>query len=219
MRLRVAEADPEAAPRIWIGTFHAFGLELMRKYGTHLGLPSKISVLDPSNSISLLERMLPEMDLDHYQNLYDPALYLRDIMAAISRAKDELVGPEEYAEIAESRRNVATTSEEIEKAERAVEVARVYTAYQKALDREHLLDFGDLIFKVVSLLRAHTDVRTTLQSTYRHVLVDEYQDVNRASGLLLREVAGAGAGLWVVGDTRQAIYRFRGAAPGEHAAI
>ena len=206
-------ANPEAAPHIWIGTFHAFGLELLRKYGTHLGLPSRISVLDPSDSISLLERMLPKLDLEYYQNLYDPALYLRDIMAAISRAKDELVGPEKYAALAESMRNVAATSEEVERAERTVEVARVYTAYQEALDREHLLDFGDLIFKAVYLLRAPADVRTTLQSTYRHVLVDEYQDVNRASGLFLREVAGAGAGLWVVGDTRQAIYRFRGASP------
>ena len=213
MRSRVAEADPEAAPRIWIGTFHAFGLELLRKYGTRLGLPPRLNVLDPSDSISLLERMLPELELDHYQNLYDPALYLRDIMAAISRAKDELVGPEKYAALAESMRNKATSPEEIERAERAVEVARVYTAYQEALDREHLLDFGDLIFKPVSLLRKHTDVRTILRDTYRHILVDEYQDVNRASGLLLREVAGSGAGLWVVGDTRQAIYRFRGAAP------
>ncbi len=213
MRSRVAEANPEAAPRIWIGTFHAFGLELLRKYGTHLGLPSRINVSDPSDSISLLERLLPKLELDHYQNLYDPALYLRDIMAAISRAKDELMGPEKYAALAESMRNEATTSKEIEGAERAVEVARVYIAYQEALGREHLLDFGDLIFKAVSLLRTHTDVRTTLRGTYRHVLVDEYQDVNRASGLLLREVAGAGAGLWVVGDTRQAIYRFRGAAP------
>ena len=107
----------------------------------------------------------------------------------------------------------AATSDEMEAAEKAVEVARVYKAYQDALDREHLLDFGDLIYKSVSLLRTHVDVRDTLRSTYRHVLVDEYQDVNRASGLFLKEVAGAGAGLWVVGDTRQAIYRFRGAAP------
>ena len=213
MRSRVAEADPDAGGGFWIGTFHAFGLELLRKYGTRLGLPPRVSVLDPSDSIALLERMLPELDLEHYQNLYDPALNLRDIMAAISRAKDELVGPEDYAELAERMRYGATTLEDIEKAERAVEVARVYTAYQEALDREHLLDFGDLIFKAVVLLRTHDDVRATLRSTYRHVLVDEYQDVNRASGLLLREIAGAGAGLWVVGDTRQAIYRFRGAAP------
>ena len=213
MRLRVAEINPEAASRIWVGTFHAFGLELLRKYGTRLGLPPRINVLDPSDSISLLERLLPKLELDYYQNLYDPALYLRDIMAAISRAKDELVGPEKYAELAESMRNQATSLEEIEKAERAIEVAHVYMKYQEALDREHLLDFGDLIFKAVSLLRTHTDVRTTLRGTYLHVMVDEYQDVNRASGFFLKEISGAGAGLWVVGDTRQSIYRFRGAAP------
>ena len=90
MRSRVAEAKPEDASRIWIGTFHAFGLELLRRYGNHLGLPARVSVLDPSDSIALLEGMLSDLKLDHYQNLYDPALYLRDIMAAISRAKDEL---------------------------------------------------------------------------------------------------------------------------------
>ena len=213
MRSRVADANPEAASRIWIGTFHAFGLELLRKYGTHLGLPSRISVLDPSDSIALLERMLSDLNLDHYQNLYDPALYLRDILAAISRAKDEWVGPEKYSELAEGMLDQASTSDEIERAERVIEVAGVYRAYQEALDRESFLDFGDLIFKSVSLLTTSTDVRDTLRSTYRHVLVDEYQDVNRASGLFLKEIAGAGAGLWVVGDTRQAIYRFRGAAP------
>ena len=213
MRSRVAKANPEAASRIWIGTFHAFGLELLRKYGSLLGFPPRISVLDPSESIALLERMLPKLDLDHYRSFYDPARHLRDIVAAISRAKDELVGPEKYSALAESMHIRAATSEEIEKAEKSVEVAHVYAAYQEVMDRERLLDFGDLIFKAVTLLRTHDDVRTTLRDTYGYVLVDEYQDVNRASGLLLKEVAGAGAGLWVVGDTHQAIYRFRGAAP------
>ena len=111
MRSRVADANPEDASRIWIGTFHAFGLELLRKYGTYLGLPSRISVLDPSDSIALLERMLSDLKLDHYQNLYDPALYLRDIMAAISRAKDELVGPEKYAALGERMFVGAATSD------------------------------------------------------------------------------------------------------------
>ena len=213
MRSRVAEARPEDATRIWIGTFHAFGLELLRKFGAYLGLPTRVSVLDPSDTIDLLEGMLSDLKLDHYQNLYDPAFYLRDFTAAISRAKDELVGPEEYAGLGKNMLAQATTSDEMEAAEKAVEVARVYKAYQDALDRDHLLDFGDLIYRSVSLLRTHVDVRDTLRSTYRHVLVDEYQDVNRASGLFLKELAGAGAGLWVVGDTRQAIYRFRGAAP------
>ena len=214
MRSRVAEADPDAAPRIWIGTFHAFGLELLRKYGSLLGFPPRINVLDPSDSIALLERILPNLHLHYYQNLYDPALYLRDIMAAISRAKDELVGPEKYTALAERMHRGAVTSEEIEKCRKSCRGrACLQVVPGNHWTESILLDFGDLIFKAVTLLRTHADVRNNLRATYRYVLVDEYQDVNRASGLLLKEVAGAGAGLWVVGDTRQAIYRFRGAAP------
>src|SRR5260370_13543404 len=110
-------------------------------------------------------------------------------------------------------RENATDEREQEAAERALEVARVYARYQEYLEQHHLLDFGDLIFRSVILLRSHPAVRTSIRQIYTHVLVDEYQDVNRASGLLLREVAGSGEGLWVVSDIRQAIYRFRGAAP------
>ncbi|MPZ13594.1 MAG: AAA family ATPase [Chloroflexi bacterium] len=213
MRARVARAEPRAAPRIWMGTFHAFGLELLRKYGTRLGLPPRPDVLDPADAVGILEQALPVLELEHYQNLYEPTTYLRDILAAISRAKDELVEPARYTSLAEAMRDSAATEAETEAAEKALEVARIYTRYQEILDRDHLLDFGDLIFKAVVLLRSNPDVRDALRRTFAHVLVDEYQDVNRASGLLLREVTGAGDGLWVVGDARQAIYRFRGAAP------
>lgn len=213
MRERVARSQPETAPRIWMGTFHAFGLELLRRYGTRLGLPPRPDVLDPADAVALLEQALPDLELDRYQNLYEPTRYLRDILSAISRAKDELVGPDDYTALAERMRVAAGNEADVEAAEKALEVARVYTFYQALLERERLLDFGDLIFKAVLLLRSHLDVRAEVQRTYPHVLVDEYQDVNRASGLLLREIAGAGAGLWVVGDARQAIYRFRGASP------
>jgi DNA helicase-2/ATP-dependent DNA helicase PcrA len=92
-------------------------------------------------------------------------------------------------------------------------VARVYTFYQQYLEREGLLDFGDLIFRSVRLFQECPDVRERVRRAYPQVLVDEFQDVNRASGILLRELAGDGSGLWAVGDARQAIYRFRGAAP------
>lgn len=213
MRSRVARVAPEAAPQIWMGTFHAFGLELLRKHGTLLGLPTKPEVLDPVGAMFLLERSLPDLDLDRYQNLPEPATNLRYIVGAISRAKDELVGPDEYARLAETMLSDATTEKEVETAEKALEVARVYTFYQERLQGEGLLDFGDLILRSVELLRTHPDVRDCVRKTYAHVLIDEYQDVNRASGVLLREVTGAGEGLWAVGDVRQAIYRFRGAAP------
>ena len=213
MRSRVAGVVPEAAPQIWMGTFHAFGLELMRKYGTLLGLPPKPEVLDPVEAMFLLERSLPELGLNRYQNLPEPAMNLRYMVGAISRAKDELVGPAEYARLAEKMLSEAETEKEAERAEKALEVARVYAFYQERLEEEGLLDFGDLISRSVELLRAHPDVRDLVRRTHVHVLVDEYQDMNRASGVLLREIAGTGEGLWAVGDARQAIYRFRGAAP------
>ncbi len=213
LRDRVARAAPEAAEHLWAGTFHAFGLELLRKYGTRVGLPARPAVLDPIEALFFLERALPDLTLDHYQNLYEPGMHLRDILAAISRAKDELVDPPTYANLAEAMRQEASTEREQEDAARACEVARVYRLYQERLDQDGLLDFGDLIARAVVLLREHAEVRLLVQRAYTHVLVDEYQDVNRASGLLLREVAGDGCGLWAVGDARQAIYRFRGAAP------
>lgn len=125
IRDRVGKAIPEAAQSIRVETFHSLGLELLRKYGTELRLPPKPTVLDPVDALFFLERSLPELALDHYQNLYDPTLYLHDILQAISRAKDENAGPVRYAELAEAMLQRATTPEEQVTAEKAAEVARV----------------------------------------------------------------------------------------------
>jgi superfamily I DNA/RNA helicase/Zn-dependent peptidase ImmA (M78 family) len=213
MRTRVASVAPDAAPLISMGTFHAFGLELLRKYGARLGLPPRPAVVDPIAALGLLEEGLPELQLEYYQNLYDPTLNLRDIIGAISRAKDEHAGPERYMELATRMRERADSEKEVQRAEKALEVARVYAWYQEQLQARGQVDFGDLIARSIDLLHDNPGIRASLRRQYAHVLVDEYQDVNRASGLLLREIAGDGAGLWVVGDARQAIYRFRGASP------
>jgi DNA helicase-2/ATP-dependent DNA helicase PcrA len=218
MRERVERLAPEAAPKIWIGTFHAFGLELLRRYWQEAALPPRVRVLDPVDALFILERHLPQLGLDYYQNLYEPTTHLAAILAAISRAKDELVSPDRYAELAGAmlaRARREGEAEETRKAESAAEVARVYHLYQNYLEHEGMLDFGDLIFRTVRLLREEDAVRTEIQAQYRHVLVDEYQDVNRACGVLLGLLANHGEGLWVVGDTRQAIYRWRGAAPAQ----
>lgn len=213
MRGRLAKVLPDVAPTIWMGTFHAFGLELLRKYGHSLGLPSSPNLLDPISAILLMEQLLPKLNLDYYQDLYEPARYLPDFLKAISRAKDELVSPERYRQMAMQTISEATDGEERERAEKALEVAGVYEVYQSHLDQEHYIDFGDLIAKSVKLLAEHPAVQQDVRKTYRHVLVDEYQDVNRACAMLLQQIAGNGKGLWVVGDARQSIYRFRGASP------
>lgn len=212
MRVRVAQISPSASS-MWMGTFHAFGFELLSKYGTCIGLPPKLKLLDPVEAILALERAIPSLQLDHYSNLYEPTRYLPSLLSAISRAKDELVEPDQYTELAQAMLRSASTDGEREAAEKALEVARVYEFYRNYLQQEGYVDFGDLIMRAVTLLREHPSVREQIQHAYKHVLVDEYQDVNRASGLLLREIAATGEGLWAVGDARQAIYRFRGAAP------
>ena len=174
MRARVAVVAPEAAPRIWMGTFHAFGLELLRKYGTRLGLPPRPGLVDPIAALGLLEEGLPELQLDYYQNLYDPTLFLRDIITAISRAKDEHVGPERYTELATHMLERADSEKEITRAEKALEVARVYTWYQAQLQARGQVDFGDLIARSIDLLRTNVGLRASLRRQYRHVLVDEY---------------------------------------------
>lgn len=213
MREHVSTVLPDQTDQLWMGTFHAFGLELLRKYGTRLGLLPMPEVLDPVAGLFLLERLLPSLDLQYYQNLFDPALPLRDILLAISRAKDDLRSPQDYLDLAGRMRTEASTSEEIEAAEKALEVAHVYAVYQNYLDAEGVLDFADLIAKSVVLLEKFPQVRQEVRTTYKQVLVDEYQDVNRACALLLQQIAGKGENLWVVGDVRQSIYRFRGAAP------
>jgi DNA helicase II / ATP-dependent DNA helicase PcrA len=99
------------------------------------------------------------------------------------------------------------------KAEKVLETARVYDFYQKYLEEEQLLDFGDLVFRAAALLQENQQVRQEVRSRYDAILVDEFQDVNRACGVLLKQIAGDGRGLWTVGDLRQCIYRWRGASP------
>lgn len=213
MRERVAIIAPDAATGIWAGTFHAFGLEILRKYGDRLGLPADVRVSDPSDALLMLEERLPSLALDHYLRLYEPGFVLRDILAAISRAKDELVDPAQYEAFGQSMLEAASDDDERETAEKAIEVARVFAAYEEMLQAEGIVDFADLILHTITLLRDHAEIAEAIRTQYAHILVDEYQDVNRASGVLLRELAGDGENLWVVGDARQSIYRFRGASP------
>lgn len=213
IRERVAASAPAAAPELWAGTFHAFGLELVRKYGHLDNIAEPVRLLDQADQLALLEQELPALGLDHYLRLHEPLLELRHILGAISRAKDEVFSAADYAVAATRMKDVARTEEEHLRADKAAEVARVYDHYERRLRSDGGVDFADLINRPIEILRTHPDVRTELQGQYRHLLVDEYQDVNRASALLLKELAGSGERLWVVGDARQSIYRFRGAAP------
>lgn len=213
IRERVAASAPDAAAEIWAGTFHAFGLEIVRKYGHLVGIAQPVRLLDQADQLAFLERELPALGLDHYLRLHEPLLELRNILVAISRAKDEVFSPAAYKTAAARMLDAAHDDKERLKAEKASEVAGVYEHYDRRLRESGLVDFADLINRPLEILAAHPDVRDELRAQYQHVLVDEYQDVNRASALLLKALVGEGDRLWAVGDARQSIYRFRGASP------
>ncbi|MCA1373571.1 MULTISPECIES: ATP-dependent helicase [unclassified Bradyrhizobium] len=215
IRERVALTMPDAAAEIWAGTFHAFGLELLRKYGERIGIAQPVRLLDQADILAFLEEDLLALGLDHYLRLHEPLSDLRFVLGAISRAKDEVKSPEDYARAVQRMAAKAAPDDEAAqlKVAKAREVARVFKHYDEKMRKAGWVDFADLINQPVELLRAHPEVRDELRGQYQHLLVDEYQDVNRASALLVKALAGEGERLWVVGDARQSIYRFRGAAP------
>jgi DNA helicase-2/ATP-dependent DNA helicase PcrA len=209
---RIATVAPKQAPKIWIGTFHAFGLDLVRRHYELFKLPPDPELFDRSDAIAILEEILPTLPLKHYRNLWDPMLVLKDVLTAISRAKDELIDASGYYALARAMRDAAGEDPDaVEAAEKALEVAGIYSRYEAAKAEHASVDFGDLIMGPALLIENNATVRTALQLRHRHVLVDEYQDVNRASVRLVKGLVGDGKRLWAVGDARQSIYRFRGA--------
>jgi superfamily I DNA/RNA helicase/Zn-dependent peptidase ImmA (M78 family) len=208
---RIAATWPEAAASAWIGTFHSFGLDLLRRCGRAFGLPENPRLIDQVEAVAMLEDELVRLDLEHFRDLWDPTDNLRDILQAISRAKDEVVDAPAYRKLAEAMIASATGDEARERAARCLEVAKVYDCYERLKRERECLDFGDLVAQPVVLLETREVIRREQAAQYAHILVDEYQDVNRASVRLLRALAPTGENLWAVGDAKQSIYRFRGA--------
>ncbi|MCW5136970.1 UvrD-helicase domain-containing protein [Burkholderia cenocepacia] len=211
MAERLARTQPEAAAALWIGTFHRFGLDVLRRFHDQFSLPADPRLMDRTEAVELLESIFPRLDLKHFRNIYDPTQVITDMLSAISRAKDEVVDAVKYRALAQKMCETATTPAKIEAAERALEVATVYEAYENLKRQAGCVDFGDLVLLPVQLLESNQPVRQQLQDTYDHVLVDEYQDVNHSSVRLLSALQPDGNSLWVVGDSKQSIYRFRGA--------
>lgn len=209
---RLSAKHPIAAAGIWVGTFHSFGLDVIRRYHERLGLPINPRLIDRSEAIEILEDELARLPLQHYRNLWDPTLVLTNILSAISRAKDEVVDATRYWQLAEAMIAKAGDDEEARiKGEKCLEVAWVYEVYERLLAERGTVDFGDLVAAPVRLAEQDADVRASLAARHRHIIVDEYQDVNRASVRLLIQMLQPGNRIWVVGDARQSIYRFRGA--------
>jgi DNA helicase-2/ATP-dependent DNA helicase PcrA len=191
MKERLLQLVGSEAEHVWAGTFHSACVQILRRHAQTLGYSDRFSIADTSDQIALVRQTLKDLDMDAKK--FEP----RAILNAISAAKNELVGPQEYADQAYDHW--------------AKIVARVYAAYQERLKNSDSMDFDDLIMQAVDLFERHDDILRLYKDRLRYLLVDEYQDTNHAQYRLVRLLAGADGNLCVVGDADQSIYRFRGA--------
>jgi len=177
---------------MWIGTFHAIGARILRRHATRLGWSPSFVIYDAADAEGLIRRIVKdELQLDPKR--WAP----RAVQSAISAAKNELTGVQAYQESA-----VDPFQQK---------VAQVYERYQRALRDANAFDFDDLLVKPVELFRGFPDVLDAYRDRFRFVLVDEYQDTNRAQYVFLRLLAEEHGNLFVVGDDDQSIYGWRGA--------
>ena len=175
----------------WIMTFHAACGRMLRREIPHLGYRSNFTIYDGADQVRLVKAILEEEG-------FDPKRFVpRGIHAQISRAKNQLVGPDEY------RARVASFYDQT--------VADVYERYQKRLFASNALDFDDMLYLTVQVLERVPESREHWQKAFRYVLVDEYQDTNHAQYRLLQLLGGKHRNVCAVGDPDQSIYAFRGA--------
>lgn len=203
---RLKGSSSVSAQMPWAGTFHAFGLEFLRRYHQDFGLKPDFQVLDIYSQVALLESLLDTMRLNTSSPFSDASRWLKDVVSAISRVKEELLDTKAYRLACEAD----STSDESIKRNRE-DVANLFEAYQKAITRAGYVDFTDLVAIPAKALEQNWERYRDFVEQFKHILIDEYQDVNRASGILVRALAKTSESLWVVGDPRQAIFRFRGA--------
>lgn len=194
MRERVDSLVPGAGKKVWIHTFHSFGVRILRQNAQTLGLSRDFAIYDDSDQKKVVSLILEQMGIK------DPKKEISQIVGLISRAKDDMVSPETMMQSA--------TASGLDFKIRAAEV---YRRYEQKLKEAGALDFGDLLVKTVVLLRDHEDIRSYYQEFFEYILVDEYQDTNHTQYLITKMLAAKRRKLCVVGDPDQSIYSWRGA--------
>jgi len=192
MKERVERLLGESAEGIWIGTFHSCCVRMLRRDIDKLGYTSSFVIYDRADQLILLKDTIKELNIN--EKLYEPKMVINHI----SDAKDKLITPEEFDGIYRDDFKMS-------------KIAQIYKVYQKKLRENNAVDFDDIIVKTVELFESHPEVLNFYQRKFRYVMVDEYQDTNKAQYKLISLLSGHHRNLCAVGDDDQSIYGWRGA--------
>ena len=192
MRQRVDTLLHQGSSRgLWIGTFHSVFARLLRNYIDLIGYDRNFSIFDSDDSKSLIRQSMAEL------NISVDAVPLNTVQGLISRAKNSFILPAEF------HRNASDYNQQ--------KASQIYELYARKLKENNALDFDDLLIKPLELFSAHPEILSELQDSFRYIMIDEYQDTNRAQYLVAKMLGARHRNIFVVGDDAQSIYSWRGA--------
>lgn len=192
MKQRVKALVGDEADNMWVSTFHASCVRILRREIDKIGYSKNFNIYDTYDQKTLMKQCMADLGIN------DKDITDREIMGKIGAQKDALISPEQFKQ--ESQNNYKLNK-----------IADVYLLYQKKLKNNNALDFDDLIYKTVELLKKNAEVLEFYQKKFKYIMVDEYQDTNKAQYELVRLLAAAHKNICVVGDDDQCIYAWRGA--------
>ena len=192
MKERIENLVGDVAADIWMGTFHSICVRILRRFIDRIGFDSSFIIFDTSDQRTLVKTCIKAIGLD------DKMFTDRSVLSEISNAKNEMLEPEQYT----VRANGDFRKEKI---------ALVYEMYQKRLKENNAIDFDDIINYTIKILMENPDILEYYSDKFKYVLVDEYQDTNKAQFTLVTLLASKNGNITVVGDNDQGIYSFRGA--------
>ena len=192
MKERIANLVGDVAKDIWMGTFHSICVRILRRFIDRIGFDSSFIIFDTSDQRTLVKACIKSIGLD------DKMFTDRSVLSEISNAKNEMLEPEQYAVKANGDF-------------RKEKIALVYELYQKRLKENNAIDFDDIINYTIKILMDNPDILDYYSDKFKYVLVDEYQDTNKAQFTLVTLLASKNGNITVVGDNDQGIYSFRGA--------
>ncbi len=192
MKERIEKIIGSGANDMWIGTFHSICVRILRRFIDRIGFESTFIIFDTSDQKTLIKNCLKDLQMD--EKLFNE----RSVQSEISNAKNEMLEPEQYM----ARANGDFRKEKI---------ATVYEMYQRRLKENNAIDFDDIINYTIKILMENPDVLEYYANKFKYVLVDEYQDTNKAQFTLVTLLASINGNITVVGDNNQGIYSFRGA--------
>jgi DNA helicase-2/ATP-dependent DNA helicase PcrA len=191
MKERIRNLTANTSDSFWMGTFHSIFARILRREGERIGYNSNFTIYDTDDQRQVIKTIMERLKIP-LKNLTP-----RAAQSQISRAKNDLITPRQLAERAQS------FFEE--------NIAKIYEPYQRVLKEQNAMDFDDLLWKPIELFTACPDLLAQYQSRFQYILVDEYQDTNRAQYILIKMLSEKNRNICVVGDDDQSIYHWRGA--------